>query len=119
MLHLFWYGVHANKEHMRAPYDPKDKDWLREMPTLGSGGGGGRPACDDSNVACDEGARWRVPPAVPSHHPLPLPIIPWSHTLPTIPCRRVPPASSPYGARFPVRHFWPPRYPLDYLSITS
>jgi hypothetical protein len=113
MLQLFWYSMHAHRHSMRSPYDPYDVDWLREMPTLeweeaqpmskrsgdrgrgdgrggargGTGGGDSAGAsfafvrCDDSNIACDEHSRWHVPPA-----------------------------SSPFGAKFPPWHAWAPRH---------
>lgn len=102
--------MYPHRHTMRAPYvePPRvDMDWLREMPTprtwpspeaalqfhLRAGGRGReraarrREACTDANVACDEPLRWHIPPA-----------------------------SSPFGARFPVWAFWPPAYRVFNLN---
>ena len=47
-------------------------------------------SCRDSCIAKPTGTKgpvMRVFGTHPSHHPLPLPILPWPHTLPIVPCR--------------------------------
>jgi hypothetical protein len=81
MLQLFWYSMHAHRHSMRSPYNPQDRDWLREMPTLANTKRSNFVRCNDSNIACNETSRWHTPPA-----------------------------SSPFGAKFPPWHVWPPKY---------